>query len=74
MRYKYFQILLLLSFTTSLATAQMIMENDKGEKIVVYPDGSWKYADQVKENANNKAKDTKFLSASCCRAARLCNE
>ena len=40
--------ILLLSFSfgalfVQLGFSQVIRENEKGEKIIVYPDGSWQY-------------------------------
>jgi hypothetical protein len=55
---RYFVFFAIIGFIFCIISpthAQMMMENDKGEKIVVYPDGSWKYADQAKESAANKS-------------------
>ena len=38
--------------STQIGITQQITTNENGEKIVVYPDGSWEYADEedIKES------------------------
>jgi hypothetical protein len=57
--FAFFTIIWCIFCIISPSAAQMMMENDKGEKIVVYPDGSWKYADQAKESTTNKSTASK---------------
>ncbi len=43
----YTLFILVFLFCAQIGTAQQITTNENGEKIIVYPDGSWKYADDA---------------------------
>ncbi|HHJ49768.1 MAG TPA: hypothetical protein ENJ88_02560 [Phaeodactylibacter sp.] len=43
-------LLVLLAWAGATAHAQEVRTNEKGEKIIVYPDGSWRYFDEASED------------------------
>jgi hypothetical protein len=45
--YRLFLVFLFLGFSSHCLQAQVIRQNEKGEKIIVYPDGSWRYFNQT---------------------------
>ncbi len=44
----------MLLFAAENALAQKITTNENGEKIILYPDGSWRYFDERLDNPSNK--------------------
>jgi len=55
MKFRPFYLLLVLSFTCiHIGTAQQITTNENGEKIIVSPDGSWRYAEDADIEEDNK--------------------
>ncbi|MBP7184494.1 MAG: hypothetical protein KBA06_03220, partial [Saprospiraceae bacterium] len=60
---KVFNILIVLCLTAFIipmkVLAQELRTNEKGEKIIVYPDGSWKYYDNNKNDTKTTTTDTK---------------
>lgn len=51
--------ILCFSFLSTGLDAQVLRKNDKGERIIVYPDGTWEYFDKSKNKKdNNSAADS----------------
>ena len=53
MQFRNFFLLLLATifiFNSDQLNAQEVKTNERGEKIVVYPDGSWRYFDESEVN------------------------
>ncbi|MFT7605413.1 MAG: hypothetical protein ACI8VT_003007 [Saprospiraceae bacterium] len=55
MNFRNFSLLLIICFSfTQIGMTQQLTTNENGEKIIVYPDGSWEYAEEAKIKDSNE--------------------
>lgn len=58
-------------FGAQNANAQRVTTNEKGEKIVVYPDGSWRYYKSAENEENTKKSKTKKVKQKKEKSAKV---